>query len=106
MLDVLNKKLPREALACTLHDLKLSIPIRIFCKDYADTVLDEGDTDWLDQCLDRQELKSGVMYVWLEQQAARPEYDSTFEHKPLAAFARFATWSEEQLLEAIAALQN
>lgn len=83
---------------CALHEMRLAIPIYVFCSKYVDPEPDEKG-DWLDQMLDtRESLKDEMMYVWLGG------YEIKFFHVPLVSIAEYANWTEAKFFETLAAL--
>jgi hypothetical protein len=83
---------------CEYHKVRLAYPIRAFCSSFVDPESD-GE-DWLDQELDRQQLRQDMMYVWLGGD------DMELFYVPLAPLAEYATWTSERFLEEAAMLAD
>lgn len=89
---------------CTLHNMKLAFPIRAFCasfvhQPYHRQELQTDGGDWLDRELDREELQTDIMYVWLECYAAK------FLPVPLAPITEYQHWTSEEFLEELRKLR-
>lgn len=81
---------------CAHHSINLPSPIRAFCANFADA--DPDGIDWLDQLLDRGQLDTDKMYVWLGG------YDEGFRHVQLTTIAAYSQWTYQKFLEEIAKL--
>lgn len=77
---------------CKNHNINLPVPIRAFCKNYMDRETD-GDKDWLDMELNRDDLQDNTVYVWLGG------YETKFYYVELASINSYATMTREEFFE-------
>jgi len=84
---------------CEHHNMKLPYPIRAFCAKFVDPE-PRGGKDWLDQELDRTELRDDLMYLWLGG------HEKPFFHVPLALITDYGQWTRERFLEEISKLSE
>ncbi len=84
---------------CEHHNVRLPYPIRAFCANFVDPEPGEG-MDWLDQELDRTQLQSDMMYLWLGG------HEKRFFHVPLALIKDYGQWTRERFLEGLAELSE
>lgn len=83
-----------EDMFCTYHAINLPFPIRAFCAHFAD-LEPAGDVDWLDEVLDRSQLRDDMMYVWFGG------YEVEFYYRVLAPISDYATWSTDTFMDAL-----
>jgi hypothetical protein len=83
---------------CARHKMTLPYPIRAFCASYRDP--EPNPKDWLDQVLDRKQLRQDMMYLWLGDNGAG------FYHVPLALIAEYKDWTSEQFLDEVGRLTD
>lgn len=76
---------------CAYHRINLPFPIYAFCSHFADNEPDV-EVDWLDEVLDRNQLRDDMMYAWLGG------YEIKFTHVPLVPISEYANWSREKFL--------
>jgi hypothetical protein len=93
-----------HALTCGLHKIKLASPIYAFCSNYFHPV--PQDKDWLDQELDRNQLQSDLMYLWIgfyliDDDGKRKHI---FDYVPLVSFNEYDKWTYQQFLDALGEL--
>lgn len=83
---------------CTHHKMSLPIPIRAFCSNWKSS--HTGDTNWLDEMLNRDNLQDEQMYVWLGG------YEVEFHYATLASIVEYGQWTREKFYEEVSRLTS
>jgi len=77
--------------------MTLPAPIFAFCAHFADLEPNE-DIDWLDEELERDQLRDDLMYLWLGSYTKR--------FVPLAPISEYRNWSRETFMDELERLAD
>jgi hypothetical protein len=90
-----------DSLYCDFHKINLANPIYAFCPHYVDP--EPEIEDWLDKELDRSQLQTDKMYLWMpfHFQDEDRKIKHVFDYVVLTSIVDYGTWTRDKFLDVL-----